>query len=58
MQEVRMKLRTWRRQMTRRDTGFVKSVDRLMDLIAYHSNNLSKALQDIYQKSLKEKQNG
>jgi len=52
-----MKLRTWRRQMTRRDTGFVRSVDRLMELIAHHSNKLSKSLQEIYQKSLQEKQN-
>jgi len=47
-----MKIRVWRRQMTRRDTGFVKSVNLLMDLMAYHSNKLSKQLQDIYTNSL------
>ena len=48
-----MKLRTWRRRMTKRDTGFVWSVARLMDLVAYHSNKLSKQLQDIYTNSLR-----
>ena len=47
-----MKIRVWRKRMTRRDTGFVKSVNKLMDLIAYHSNKLSKQLQDIYTNSL------
>jgi len=47
-----MKIRVWRRQMTRRDTGYVRSLDRLMDLIAYHSNKFSKQLQDIYKNSL------
>jgi len=48
-----MKIRVWRRQMTRRDTGFVRSLDRLMDLMAYHSNKLSKTLQDVYTNSLR-----
>jgi len=51
-----MKIRVWRRRMTRRDTGFVKSVGRLMDLMAYHSNKLSKQLKDIYENSIKMKE--
>jgi len=50
-----MKIRVWRKRMTRRDTGFLKSVSRLMDLVAYHLNKFSKKLQDIYQKSLNQR---
>lgn len=50
---IRMKIRVWRKRMTRRDTYFFKSVNKLMDLMALHSNKLSKQLQDIYTKSLR-----
>jgi len=48
-----MKLRKWRKTLTKRDTGFTKAVDKLMDLMALHSNKLSKQLQDIYTNSIR-----
>jgi len=48
-----MKIRVWRKRMTRRDMNFERSIEKFRDLIVFHSNKLSKQLQGIYTKSLR-----